>query len=112
MRISQYRWLVSFTKDETEDVVNAWSECIYNNGDITASKESLLEFVKKFGIIPRFSHAYEVNYNRNTGCVKYNCRFWNRLHIPCWYLLAVVSHNSKLSKLYPNRFPMSSVTVR
>ena len=82
MRISQHRWFIAFTKDEVEDVIDAWNEWMDDNGDVTVSKESSLEFLMKFGIIPIFTSVYEVCYNSNISCLECNCGFWNRLHIP------------------------------
>jgi len=114
-RTSRYRWLVAYSPGTEEELFDVWSDWVddnESNEQDTHPNKDTSEFIKKFGLIPKFARAYEVTYNPTSSCIECSCGHWNRLRIPCRHLAAVVQQNNTLSQLYKDGFPMSSVSVK
>ena len=111
-RTSRHRWLVAYSPNAKEEIFDIWSDWIEENETNMSEKPSTVKFIKKFGLVPKFARAYEVIYNPKNSCLECSCGHWNRLRIPCRHLAAVINQNEELSCLYPNGFPMSSVSVK
>ena len=111
-RLSRYRWLVAYVPRKEEDFHDVWLDSEDDVERDTPNIDKSLEGVKHFGLIPKFSRAYEVMYNKTNSVLECSCGQWSRLRIPCRHLAAVINQNDELSNLYPTGFPMSSVSVR
>ena len=96
-------------EEETFDAWSGWAD----DNDVLEKKddEETENFVKRFGLIPKFACAYEVLYNNETSCLECSCGFWNRIHLPCRHLAAVICNYYGLSELYLTGFPMTSIGV-